>query len=155
VVNLRIGNVLDPEGGYLGGLLPLYRWLGGWMWGDSDAAIPWISRADAIGMIGFALANERWYGPLNVVAPEAITHRDLALAMSERLGRRAAHQVPAFFTRAILGEFASAIMDDQRVVPAKALGAGFTYQHQVFETWMTETFAEAPSGGYCQPAGVR
>jgi uncharacterized protein (TIGR01777 family) len=155
VVNLRIGNVFDPEGGYLGGMLPLYRWFGGWMWGNSDAAIPWIARDDAVRLIGFALANERWYGPLNVVAPQAITHRELALALSERWGRRAAHQVPAFLTRGILGEFASALMDDQRVVPAKALAAGFAYQHRAFDTWMAETFAEAQSGGYCQPAGVR
>lgn len=138
VVNLRVGNVFDPEGGYLGGLLPFYQRLGGWMWGDADAAIPWIGRDDAVRLIGFALANERWYGPLNIVAPQPITHRDLALAMSERWGRRTAHQVPGFLTRAILGEFSSTLMDDQRVVPAKALAAGFTYQHRAFETWMAE-----------------
>ncbi len=138
VVNLRLGNIFDPGGGYLGGLMPIYRHFGGWMFGEPDAAIPWISRTDAVRLIGFALANERWYGPLNVVAPQAITHRELAMRVSERLGHHGIRKVPVRLTRAVLGEFASALVDDQRVVPAKALTSGFAFEHATFESWIDE-----------------
>ncbi len=155
VVNLRLGNVFDPAGGYLGGLLPLYRHFGGWMFGDPDAAIPWIARSDAVRLIGFALANERWYGPLNVVAPEAVTHRELATRLGGQFGHPDVRRVPRRLTRAVLGEFASALMDDQRVVPARAQAAGFTFQHRTMESWFDETFADTSLGEYCHPVAVR
>lgn len=142
VVNLRMGNVFDPSGGYLGGLLPIYRVLGGWMLGKAEAAIPWISREDAVRLIGFALANERWYGPVNLVAPYATTHRELAKAVSAHVGRPGTRQMPGFLTRAILGEFATALVDDQRVVATKALGAGFSFHHPAFPEWWSEVMGK-------------
>ncbi len=155
VVNLRIGNVFDPAGGYLGGLLPLYRHCGGWMFGRPEAAIPWIARADAVRLISFALANERWYGPVNVVAPEAITHRQLATGIGERFGHGGTWAIPSFLTRAVLGELSSALMDDQHVVPAKAIAAGFAFQHPAFGTWLHEAFPLPAHAEYCQPVAVR
>lgn len=142
VVNLRIGNVLHPAGGYLGGLLPIHRHLGAWIFGEADAAIPWIARDDAIRLITFALANDRWYGPLNITAPQAVTQRELATALARRFGHRTVRKVPARLVRGLLGEFASALVDDQRVVPAKALTAGFPFRHAALETWLREAFPE-------------
>lgn len=138
VVNLRIGNVFDPAGGYLGGLLPVYRWLGAWTFGEPQGAIPWISRHDLVRLIGFALANERWYGPVNLVAPHAATHQELAETMAAHFGRTGVRTMPKFLTRAVLGEFATAITEDQRVVPAKALSAGFDFHHPRFPEWWHE-----------------
>jgi uncharacterized protein (TIGR01777 family) len=126
VVNLRIGNVMDPAGGYLGGLLPIHRALGGFVFGDPDASIPWISRVDCIRLITFALANERWYGPLNLSHPENLSHRRFAQTVAARLHQPCWGRVPGGVLRLLLGEFASALLDDQRVLPAKARAAGFT-----------------------------
>jgi len=148
VVNLRIGNVFDPGGGYLGGLLPVYRHCGGWMFGRPGASIPWIARADMVRLITLALANERWYGPVNVVAPEAITHQQLASGLGERFGHGGTWAIPQFLTGAVLGELSGALMDDQRVIPAKAIAAGFAYQHPAFDTWLDEMFPVAAQGEY-------
>jgi uncharacterized protein len=155
VINLRLGNIFDPDGGYLGGLLPIYRHFGGWMFGEPDAAIPWIARSDAVRLLGLALANERWYGPLNVVAPQPITHRELATRMSAQLGHHHVWRVPSRLTRAVLGEFSSALVDDQHIVPAKALASGFSFEHPCFETWLTNAFPSPPASESCQPAAVR
>lgn len=155
VINLRLGNVFDPSGGYLGGLLPIYRHFGGWMLGEPDAAIPWISRADAVRLVTFALAHERWYGPLNVVAPRPVTHREFATRMGEQLGHHRAWRVPARLTRAVLGEFASALVDDQHVVPTKALASGFVFEHADFGTWLGEGLPFLSTGQSCQPVPVR
>ncbi len=144
VVNLRIGNVLDPSGGYLGGLLPIYRHLGGWTFADPETAIPWVGRADAVGLICFALANERWYGPLNITAPAPVTHREFAASLSHRLGQGLVGKVPPRLIRVVLGEFASALLDDQHVVPAKALAAGFAFQHPAWPTWLDDAMPLRP-----------
>jgi uncharacterized protein (TIGR01777 family) len=155
VVNLRLGNIFDPGGGYLGGLIPIYRLLGGWMFGNPDAAIPWIALRDAVRLIDFALANERWYGPLNIVAPQAVTHREMAEGMGARSGGRRARKVPGFLTRAFLGEFASALVDDQRVQPAKAIAAGFKFDHPTMASWLEEAMPLAAAGEDCQPVALR
>lgn len=155
VIHLRLGNVFDPGGGYLGGLLPIYRHFGGLILGEPDAAIPWISRADAIRLITFALAHERWYGPLNLVAPQPVTHRELATRLGTQLGHRHTWRVPSRVTRALLGEFASALVDDQHVVPGKAIASGFTFEHPTFEAWLPEAFPAHPPSRSCQPVAVR
>lgn len=144
VIHLRIGNVFNPSGGYLGGLLPIYRQFGGLIFGKPTAAIPWIARADAIRLITFALANERWYGPLNITAPEPITHRELAAALSQRIGPGWVAKVPTMLVRGVLGEFASALIDDQHVEPAKALAAGFPFQYSDFHSWLDAAFPQVP-----------
>lgn len=144
VVNLRLANIFDPGGGYLRGLLPIYRHFGGWTFGEPDAVIPWIARVDAIRMIDFALANERWYGPLNVVAPETTTQMALASALGGRYGHPDAHRMPSWLTRAVLGEFASALVDDQHVIPAKALNAGFAFRYPALPVWLEQTFPAEP-----------
>ena len=127
VVNLRLGNVLAADGGYLGGLLPIYRALGGIALGNADAKISWIAREDAVRLIAFALAHDRWFGPLNVTAPHAATQREFSTALAAQLHRRVLARLPAPLLRAVLGEFSSALLDDQCVLPAKAMVAGFTF----------------------------
>lgn len=129
VVNLRIGNVLDPSGGYLGGLLPVFRLLGGVQLGNPNAAISWIAREDAARLIAFALANDRWFGPLNVTAPSPATQREFAAELALALDRRPIAQIPAWLLRTMLGEFSHALLDDQRILPAKAIAAGFPFAH--------------------------
>ena len=129
VVNLRIGNVLDPAGGYLGGLLPIYRLLGGVQLGNPQAAISWIAREDAVRLITFALANDRWFGPLNLTAPAPATQREFASELALALNRRVIVRIPPWLLEATLGEFSRALLDDQRVLPAKATAAGFAFAH--------------------------
>ena len=129
VVNLRIGNVLDPAGGYLGGLLPIYRLLGGVQLGNPQAAISWIAREDAVRLITFALANDRWFGPLNLTAPAPATQREFAAELALALNRRVIVRIPPWLLEATLGEFSSALLDDQRIFPAKAAAAGFPFAH--------------------------
>ena len=152
VVNLRIGNVMDRAGGYLGGLLPIHRALGGFVIGNADAAVPWISRTDCIRLISFALANERWYGPLNISHPELLTHRRLAVTLAGSLHRPCWGRVSGRLLRLLLGEFASALLDDQRVVPAKALAAGFTFAHPTWDDLLREQFGSEAARATCQPA---
>lgn len=154
VVNLRIGNVMDPAGGYLAGILPLYRALGGFVIGHADAVIPWISRVDCIRLIAFALANERWYGPLNITHPEPLTHRHFTHTVAQAVHRTSLGRIPSGLLRLALGEFAGALLDDQRVIPAKALAAGFTFAHSSWDKFLRGSFGHQVTPD-CQPAPAR
>lgn len=155
VINLRFGNVMDASGGFLGGVLPIFRSLGGVAFGAPEAAIPWISREDCLRLIVFALANERWYGPLNLTAPTPVTHREFSAGLAERLHRPFLGAVPSALLRLMLGEFSSALLHDQHVVPAKALATGFTFRHPAWRDWLDAAYPPAPLAAPCQLAPAR
>ncbi|MGV3532538.1 MAG: TIGR01777 family oxidoreductase [Chthoniobacteraceae bacterium] len=143
VVHLRISHVLDPRGGYLGGLLPVYSRFGCWVLGNPQAALSWIGMEDYVRMVGFALESEAIRGPLNVATPNAITQRALTGGLAQRLGKPVRGRIPAPLLRGALGEFSRAILDDQRVVPAKAEALGFRWAFPAWRGWLQEGFVAA------------
>ena len=141
VVTLRFGNVMARDGGFLGGLLPFYRTCGGFVFGNPSAAFSWISREDAVGLITFALECPHLNGPINVVAPHATTQRTLARSLAPRVGRCVRGCLPTWLLRRLLGEFSSTLLDEQNIVPAKALAAGFRFNHPAWRSCLDWLFA--------------
>jgi uncharacterized protein (TIGR01777 family) len=135
-VQLRLGNVMDPSGGFLGKLLPLYRVGGCFVLGEAQASLAWVSLLDAVRMIAFAVEHTELSGPLDVVAPHSITQQTLARTLAPRIGTRVRGRLPAVLLRCVLGEFASALIDDQNVLPTKALAAGFKFAHPAWRSWL-------------------
>lgn len=133
VVNLRIANVLHSSGGYLGSTLPLYRCGLSFAFGPADTMISWISLQDAIRMITFALFEERIMGPLNVAAPSAATQSQLSNWIATQAGTKVRGRVPGWLLRAMLGELSTSLLDSQHVLPRKASGRGFDFNHSTLE----------------------
>lgn len=140
VVSLRLANVMHPGGGFLGKLLPVWRAGGCFVLGDASAALAWVSLTDAVSLIAFALENDALRGPLNVVAPHAITQRAFASTLARRLGLRVRGRLPAPLLRCVLGELASALIDDQNVTPRKALDTGFQFAHPAWRSCLDAIF---------------
>jgi NAD dependent epimerase/dehydratase family enzyme len=126
-------------------MFPLWRRGVCFLLGNPEAAISWISREDAVRLIAFALESEQNRGPLNVVAPHAITQRTLVTSFAGRLARSVIGHAPAWLLRVALGEFATALLDDQRVVPAAAEAAGFCYQHPAWRSYLDHHFSQSAS----------
>jgi uncharacterized protein (TIGR01777 family) len=147
-VLLRIGNVLHPSGGYLGRVLEFARRGLLFVPGRPEAFVSWIAREDAVRLVAdLALTRGDCRGPLNLTAPEPIAQGALMRALAERVGRRVAGRMPAALLRATLGEFASAILDDQRVLPAKALRLGYDFRHPRAEDYLRGVLASAGRAG--------
>ena len=127
VVHLRTGIVLGREGGALQPQLPLFRLGLGGPFGSGRQFVPWIHLRDVVSIIVMALENERVAGPLNVVAPEELTSRGFARALGRAVRRPAVLPVPAFALRLVLGEAADALLDSQRVRPARLEHLGFAF----------------------------
>jgi uncharacterized protein (TIGR01777 family) len=134
VVNLRIGMVLSPAGGSLAHLLPPFKaGLGGPV-GSGAQYVSWISIDDLVGLILTALRDDSLVGPVNAVAPHAVTNRELTKTLGRILGRPTAMALPAFAARLAFGELADELLlSSARVNPAKLLAAGYEFRHPTLE----------------------
>lgn len=130
VVNLRIGLVLDPDGGALKKmLLPFKLGVGGRL-GSGRQWMSWIALDDLVRAIAFAIDKAELNGPVLAVGPDPVTNRDFTTALGKALGRPTILPAPAFALRLALGEMADALLlGSQRAVPARLLEAGFEFGH--------------------------
>ena len=129
VVSVRIGIVLSTAGGALAKMLPIFRaGLGGRL-GDGKQWMPWIHIDDLVGLLRFAAASEELDGPVDASAPDIVNNAAFTHALGAALHRPALVPAPAFALRLALGEAASVVLASQRVVPARALEAGYRFAH--------------------------
>lgn len=128
VVLLRIGVVLSPDGGALAKMLPPFRAgvggpiAGGRMW------MPWIHAEDLARLIVFTLENREASGAWNAVGPNPVRNSEFTAALAHALKRPAFLPVPSFSLRLLYGEMAEVVLGSQKVIPARALQAGFAFR---------------------------
>lgn len=142
VVRLRSGVILGPGAG-LAKMTAPFRWFAGGRLGSGQQWFSWIALADAVSAYRTALADPRWRGPINLVAPETVRNADLARALGRALGRPSWLPVPAFALRAAVGELAEYLLEGRRVVPAALERLGFTFQHPTLAGALAAALAPA------------
>lgn len=130
VAHVRFGVVLSARGGALAKmLLPFKLGLGGTI-GSGDQFMGWISLEDAVGAVRHALDTPTLEGPLNAVAPQALTNREFTKALGRVLHRPTIFPLPGFAARLALGEMAEALLlASQRVEPRRLLESGYRFRH--------------------------
>lgn len=130
VVHPRTGVVLSTRGGALERmLLPFRMGLGGRV-GDGRQWLSWISLADTVRAIRFAIETASLQGPVNVVGPAPVTNADFTDALGRVLHRPTLIPIPKFALRAVFSEMADAtLIASQRAVPEALTAAGFTFDH--------------------------
>lgn len=143
VVLMRTGMVLEQGGGALPKMLLPFRLFAGGPIMPGTQWVSWIHRRDHIGLIEWALANPRISGPVNAVAPEAVTMSTFCRALGEALHRPSWLPVPALALKAALGELSTLLTTGQRVRPVKALAGGYIFQYPTLESALQAIFMEA------------
>jgi uncharacterized protein len=126
VARVRTGLVLGRNGGALPPLLRLFRLGLGGPVASGEQWYSWIHLDDQIGL--YLLAIDGADGALNATAPEPYVNRAFTRALAAAVHRPAFLPVPAFALRALLGDAASLVTEGQRVLPAAALAAGYTFR---------------------------
>ncbi len=131
VVMTRTGLVLDPREGALARmLLPFKLGLGG-RFGSGRQFVSWIHRNDWVSLARWLIETTGVSGPVNATAPNPVSSREFARALGQALRRPALIPAPAIALRLILGEMADPlVLTGQRVVPARASAAGFTFEFE-------------------------
>jgi uncharacterized protein (TIGR01777 family) len=129
-VRLRTGIVLTPDGGALGKMLPIFKLGAGGKLGSGQQWFPWISLADEVAAIKFALATETLSGAVNATAPNPVTNAEFTKALGRAVHRPALAAVPPFALKIGLGGFAEeGLLFSQRAVPTALTDAGFSFAH--------------------------
>lgn len=147
VVSLRIGIVLAREGGALAKMLPLFRACIAGPLGKGTHFMPWIHVDDVVGLLRFAAEHREIDGALNGSAPAPVTNADFTTTLARVLGRPAVMRAPAAALRLVLGELASVVLSSQRVIPARALAAGYTFRFDSIEAALREIIEQSSPEG--------
>ena len=128
-VHPRIGVVLDPRGGGLAQMLPIFKLGGGGRLGRGDHWWSWITLEDTLGGIFHALTQPSVEGPMNLVAPHPVTNADFTKTLGKVLRRPTLIPVPEFVAKVAFGEMADEVLfGSQRVAPAKLEATGYRFR---------------------------
>jgi uncharacterized protein (TIGR01777 family) len=127
-IKLRTGLVLDPTGGALGRMMPIFKFGLGGKLGNGKQWWSWITLHDEIRAIIFLL-NSKITGPVNLTSPNPVTNQEFTAALARALNRPAIFPAPAFALRAALGGFSSEILGSKKIVPKVLTDAGFDFDY--------------------------
>jgi uncharacterized protein (TIGR01777 family) len=127
-IKLRTGLVLDPTGGALVRMLPLFKFGLGGKLGNGKQWWSWITLHDQIRAMIFLL-DSKITGPVNLTSPNPVTNQEFTAALARALHRPAIFPAPAFALRAALGGFSTEILGSKKVLPKVLTEAGFEFDY--------------------------
>ena len=132
-VKLRTGLVLDPTGGALGRMLPLFRFGLGGKLGSGKQWWSWITLHDVVRAIIFSL-EKNIAGPVNLTSPNPVTNQEFTAALARAMKRPALFPAPAFALKIALGGFSSEVLGSKKVIPNALTDAGFQWDYPHIST---------------------
>ena len=136
-IKIRTGLVLDPTGGALGKLIPLFRLGLGGRLGSGQQWWSWITLHDEIRAICHLLESEV-SGPVNLTSPNPVTNQEFTAALARAMHRPAVFPVPAFALKIAMGGFSSEVLGSKRVVPNVLQEDGFSFDYPHVITALAE-----------------
>ena len=132
-VKLRTGLVLDPTGGALGKMLPLFRFGLGGKLGSGKQWWSWITLHDVVRAIVFSL-EKNISGPVNLTSPNPVTNQEFTSALARAMKRPALFPAPAIALKIALGGFSSEVLGSKKVMPTALADAGFQWDYPHIST---------------------
>jgi len=143
VVLLRTGMVLEQDGGALPKMLLPFRLFAGGPIMPGTQWVSWIHRRDHVGLILWALATPSVSGPVNAVAPGAVTMKKFCDVLGRVLHRPSWLPVPGGVLQLALGELATLMTTGQRVSPTKAMAGGYQFEYPLLEPALRAILSKA------------
>jgi uncharacterized protein len=96
--------------------------------------MPWIHIEDEVRMILWALDTAEASGTYNSASPNPVTNREFSRALGRVLNRPAILPIPKLALKVRFGdELGEVVTGGQRIVPRRALDAGFEFRHPDLE----------------------
>ena len=132
VACVRCGLVLGSDGGALAKLLPIFKAGTGGRAGSGKQWYSWIHIDDAIGI--YLRAIDGLDGAVNATAPNPVRNQKFTEVLARALHKPAALPAPPFMLKLALGEGAVLVLEGQRVLPERAIGAGYSFSFPVLES---------------------
>jgi uncharacterized protein (TIGR01777 family) len=141
VVNMRFGVVLGKSGGVLTKLkIPFLFFIGGPV-GNGQQPFSWVALTDLLRAVEFLLAHPEIVGPVNIVAPQCVTQKELAKALGKALHRPSFMTTPGFILKLVYGQMADELLlRGQHVIPSVLPKYGFKFQYPNIQSALNATF---------------
>jgi len=144
-VCVRTGVVLSPRGGMLAVMRPLFTaGLGGKL-GSGMQRLSWIGLDDLLDIYHRALWDERLSGPVNAVAPNAVTNAEFTQVLARTLKRPAVIPVPGVAPKVVLGDEGARLLAlaDQWIAPGKLLEMGHSFRNEHLDAELAHSLGTA------------
>ena len=142
-VHLRTGIVMSKKGGALKKMLPPFLLGGGGILGTGKQYMSWITLADMVGAIRFAMENDSLSGPVNLTAPNPVDNKEFTKILGRVIKRPTIAPLPGFAAKLIFGEMADAILlSGTKVLPTKLTEAGYSFTHATLEPALQDVMNE-------------
>jgi uncharacterized protein len=130
LVVVRTGQVLAPEGGMLGEMLTPFKLGVGGPIAGGEQYLSWIHIDDEVGILLWALDNEKVDGTINATAPQPATNKDFSKALGRALNRPAIVPVPGLVLDLKFGkEFGQVLRGGQRAIPKRTQELGYSFKY--------------------------
>jgi hypothetical protein len=140
VCRLRIGVVLDRDGGALAKMLPAFRLGVGGRLGSGQHYFPWIHRQDIAGICAWLLDNPGARGAYNASAPHPVRNAEFTRALGRALGRPTLLPMPAAALRLLFGEMSELLLASNRMLPQRLLAESYEFRYPDLEAALAEIF---------------
>lgn len=127
-VKIRTGLVLDPTGGALGRMIPLFRLGLGGKLGSGKQWWSWITLHDQVRAICH-LMESKVSGPVNLTAPNPATNQEFTAALARAMHRPALFPAPSFALKLALGGFSTEILGSKKILPDVLVNDGFNFDY--------------------------
>ena len=142
VVHLRTGLVLSASGGALGKMLTPFRMGMGGKLGSGRQWMSWIAMDDLTSAVGWLLNHPEISGPVNMVAPGAVTNNEFAHVLGHVLRRPTFFGVPTCAVKLAFGEMGEQLLlASQRVTPRVLQETGYKFKFEGLERALRHVLA--------------
>mmetsp|Transcript_7 Transcript_7/g.17 ORF Transcript_7/g.17 Transcript_7/m.17 type:complete len:390 (-) Transcript_7:259-1428(-) len=132
-VILRLGIVLEKDGGALAKMLPIFQLGAGGPMGTGNQWFSWVHMDDVIGLIMQALTEPTMEGVYNATGPTPVRMEGMCTSLANATARISWLPVPGFALQAILGEGASVVLEGQQVIPTRTLLSGYKFKYDTVD----------------------
>jgi hypothetical protein len=141
VCRMRIGVVLDRDGGALAKMLPAFRFGAGGRLGSGRHYFPWIHREDMASVCQWLLENPQARGAYNAGAPNPVTNAEFTRALGRALRRPTVLPMPAAALKLLFGDMSELLLASDRMLPKRLLEEGFRFRYPDIDRALEAIFA--------------
>jgi uncharacterized protein (TIGR01777 family) len=131
---MRIGVVMDPRGGALASLLPVFETGMGGVAGTGRQLVSWVALDDVICALVHVIHDTTVSGPVNVTGPVPVTQRELSESLGRVLERSTVARAPDAAIRAMHGDMGrESVLMSTGARPNRLLGRGYAFRTTTLE----------------------
>jgi len=127
-VRMRLGVVLSKTGGALAKMWQPFQLGVGGVLGDGRQMMSWVSLDEIPYVVDHLIKTEDISGPVNVVAPQAVSNAQFTKILGQVIHRPTFLPVPAFVIRLLFGEMGQGLLlEGAHVIPRRLQASGYQF----------------------------